>query len=195
MLEYKRLENSDLPALQEFCRVCEQNSNFNNASFASLKLQIMQPPFGQYWLVKEKSSGLVVGISGCHHFPEISEQTYRILYRSCLLQDFRVHGIKNLFRNITVNEPIFKNLAPLQIRWAKEQGGRNFIITTNSVKDEKWKEKMLQMNRVLKLMEKQQIVSLMHENMEIYHCLQNVWLLNEEKLRQDRARAGLETVD
>lgn len=189
MLTYREFTESDRPQLEEFCRRCEIAGHRNNASFAALKLEELRPPFGQYWLVLD--GGEVVGISGCHHFPQVGEHTYRILYRSCVLESHRIEGVTGLFRNITVNEPLFRDVVPLQIAWARQHGAREFVITTNAVHDEEWKGKMLQMNRVLALLEKQKTVSLLHAGMEVYHCRQNVWRLDEAKWLRDRALAGL----
>lgn len=180
MLKYKKLEKEDLSRLEVFCEACADLDLQNNSSFEALKISEIKPPYGQYWLVVDGATESIVGISGCHYLPEISSTAYRILYRSCMLPSYRMFKSNGLFKKITDHEPLFKNLVPLQVAWAKQQGAREIVITTNSSKDETWKEKMVQMDRVLRVMEKQKIVSLYRSDMELYNCLQNVWLLQEQ---------------
>ena len=184
MLIFRRLEKDDLAELMLFCTRCETEELKNNSSLDALKISEIQPPYGQYWIVLEPEKKQIVGISGCHQLREVSPQAYRILYRSCMLPSYRVFESKNLFKSVATNEPIFKNLAPLQVQWAKEQGGQDFFISTNVEIDEPWKEKMVQTNRVLALLARQKIVSLYKENVEIYHCQQNLWRLNESYFMQ-----------
>lgn len=180
MLRYKQLEESDLPQVEIFCQNCRELNLKNNSSFEALKIHEIKPPYGQYWLIIDDDTEKVVGISGCHHLPEVSEVAFRILYRSCLLPSYRMFQGQGLFKKITEHEPLFKNLVPLQVAWARQHGAREIFITTNSNRDENWKEKMLQMDRILRVMEKQKVVSLYRSDMELYNCRQNIWRLQDE---------------
>src|SRR5690606_3117057 len=112
MFTYGELEKKDYADVERFCFRCKQEGLKNNESITAMKWQEFQPPFGQYWVIRENVNNEIVGVSACHRFSDISDTAFRILVRSCMLPEFRIKQTVSLFKNIIVHEPIFKFLAP-----------------------------------------------------------------------------------
>jgi len=48
--QFRKLEEKDIPSLQEFCDTCKDLGYVNNQSFEAIKLDKMVMPYGQFFV-------------------------------------------------------------------------------------------------------------------------------------------------
>jgi hypothetical protein len=177
---YKRLTTvefdfSQLPAVEEFCKACKLAGYKNNDSLKSLKLDWCLELGGQFFLTYLNDK--IISLSGCHPLPEAGKGIYRILFRGATLPEYQnLHGTLS---KTHMNSIPFYHHAPEQIKWATIAGYANCVITTNRSN----KDGITSMNkshRVFKLLEKQHIVSCLHESLWLFNNDQSVWNLNTD---------------
>lgn len=164
-----------LQALEEFCNECKLAGYKNNDSVKSLKLEWCLTLGGQFFLTYLNNK--IISLSGCHPLPEAGTGVYRILFRGATLPEYQnLHG--SLSKTHMNSIPFYYH-APEQIAWATKEGYTNCVITTNQANKDGI-QSMNKSHRVFKLLEKQRIVSCLHEKLWLFNNDQSVWSLNTD---------------
>lgn len=162
-----------IKVLEEFCKECSLVGYKNNDSIKSMKLEWCLKLGGQFFLTFFNDK--LISLSGCHPLPEAGDNNYRILFRGATLPKYQnLHGTLS---KTHMNSTPFYYHVPKQIDWALSKGYSNYVITTNH-KNKDGIESMNKSHRVFKLLEKQNIVSCLHENLWLFNTEQSVWSLN-----------------
>lgn len=160
-------------ALEHFMSRCADSGIVNNSSRKALKLDEMSETRGRFWITLQDEQ--IVSMSGCQYLPVLGDGCYRIGFRAATLPEFRGHANKNLSKRWTGNWE-WQNVLPFQIRWARQQGARFMVITTNTPKnDVDPSGLMFRVDRMMKTFERRGDVTLLHENHYLYYAYQNVW--------------------
>jgi hypothetical protein len=162
-----------MKSVEEFCQACKLAGYKNNDSVKSMRLDWCLKLGGQFFLTYLNDR--LISLSGCHPLPEAGENIYRILFRGATLPSYQ-----NLYRTLSkthMNSIPFYSHVPRQVNWAKNLGYNTYAITTNhSNKDSI--QSMSKSHRVFKLLEKQHIVTCLHENLWLFNNEQSVWSVN-----------------
>lgn len=167
----------DLARLRFFCERCAELNIVNNSSFAKIKLDDFRNPSAKLWVVIDLDKNQeIIGMAGAHQLSEMGEDYYRLLFRGCILPAYRGMGAEGLSKK-HLNSYIFNYLTPLQIRWAQALGGKNFVVSTNV---DYHQTQTSPTDRVFKLLEKQGIVRLLHENYLLFGVIQNIWAIKPD---------------
>lgn len=165
-------------ALEEFCAQCSAHGYKNNASIDAMRLDWCLESGGQFFLTFVDKQ--VVSVSGCHPLLD----NYRTLFRGATLPEYQnIFGVPSKTHMGSI--PFFSHM-PLQMAWAESKGYDNHVVTTN------WSNpdgitSMSHSHRVFQLLEKQGIVSCLHEKINLFNTDQSVWLINKEKYLNARA--------
>lgn len=116
--------------LTKFMSKCNELGFKNNSSLKEMRWDWVKKNFGDFWaFIKDDD---IIAISGCHPFPGMENDTYRIGYRSAVLPgEDPFKGISKYGYNAIPNRILFQ----YQIRFGQLIGIDNFILTTNSDKD------------------------------------------------------------
>lgn len=169
----KQYEPTQKDELVEFCSKCSKLSYFNNMSLQAMKLDWCLSKNGQFFLTYYDN--LLIGLSGCHPLPQVDHNVFRILFRGIELPEFR--NIFNIVSKTHMTSIPFYYHIPLQIEWARKQGAKKFVVTTNWDNPDGIRS-MSKSHRVFQLLEKQNIVSCLIKEMTLYETVQSVWELN-----------------
>jgi|TARA_B110000116_G_scaffold165679_1_gene143239 hypothetical protein len=118
----------------DFCNKCDDLNYMNNNSFESMKWY-----WGEVRWVGTFIDDVLVSLSGIHKFPEIDENSFRMMFRGASLPGVKVplnirttpvrrHSNKDGSFKLFVN---FQQM-PLQQKWAYEQNeNATFYVTFN----------------------------------------------------------------
>ena len=173
--------SDQISAVEEFCRACELVGYKNNDSVKSMRLDWCLNLGGQFFLTYLNDK--IISLSGCHPLPEAGEHVYRILFRGATLPEYQ-----NLHRTLSkthMNSIPFYYHVPCQILWASSAGYTDYAITTNhNNKDDI--QSMNKSHRVFKLLEKQHMVTCLHENLWLFNNAQSVWSVNVDNYNTAR---------
>jgi hypothetical protein len=169
----RKLEDSDIPKLIEFCDKCKELGIENNKDLASMKLDKMHMPYGQFFIVLNPE-GDIVSVAGVHKFPEVSENAYRCLFRGAQLPGYAPAFSMNFF-NSGIH---FSYLLYMQIQFIQEfDKNAEFYISTNKNSDTgacSARMNAIMMPRIEKL----GIWRLFRKDTILYNTLQNIWKVN-----------------
>lgn len=168
------------PSLEKFCKLCQEQGYKNNQSLDAIKLEWCLDQGGQFFLTY--IDDIIVSISGCHPLPEISKDTYRILFRGATLHQYQNHlGIMSKTHMTSI--PFYTHI-PLAINWTNLLGNKQLVITTNW--DNSNVVSMNKSHKVLGLLAKQGIVDCLIEKTELFYTEQTVWQLNKDRYTEVR---------
>lgn len=168
--------------LEEFCSRCALVGYKNNSSLEAMRLDWCISIGGQFFLTLLDNE--IISVSGCHPLLDC----YRVLFRGATLPEYQnIFGVPSKTHMGSI--PFFSHL-PLQMAWAKSKRYVSQVVTTN------WSnpdgiESMSHSHRVFQLLERQGIVSCLHEKINLFNTEQSVWLINEHKYQE--AREGYRT--
>ncbi len=178
----------ELTKLNEFIVGCNKAGYTNNSSLAKLKLNEAKDPQLRYWVIEYNNN--IMALSGCQHLPEVSEKTYRLLFRGAQLPSMTKWWLT--MSRYHFNSLVFYYHIPLQVAWARKQGGEDFVITTHtgSPSDLAASGRMRNMYKVFCLLEKQKLVEHV-VTMELYGIPQAVWRLNLDMYTTLKEKANL----
>lgn len=170
--------NIHRPALEKFCKSCQEQGYKNNQSLDAIKLEWCLDHGGQFFLTY--LDDVIISISGCHPLPEVGTDVYRILFRGATLEQYQNHlGITSKTHMTSI--PFYTHI-PLAIDWVKRN--KRLVITTN------WNNptivSMNKSHRVLGLLAKQGIVDCLIEKTELFYTEQTVWQLNTDRYLEAR---------
>lgn len=184
-MEIKKLTNSDLPALEIFCNECKKLGWKNNDSIASIKLDKMVMPYGQYFIAVDGDK--IYSFAGVHQLPELGQNAWRCLFRGAQLPGYTPTWSMNFFKSgIHFNYFLYE-----QIKFVQQiNPDAEFYISTNVDNPDAGSSSRLNkimMPRLARL----GYVDLARENFVLYNTVQNVWkvnLTNYLKARQNSNR-------
>lgn len=177
-LKIEELDTSNLwqmNLLSAFCKECAELGIYNNSSIHSLKIELFKSLKLKYWIVIDLKLNKICGIAGAHQVPEISSGCYRLLFRGCMLPEYRGIGNGGLSKN-HLNSYLFKNLGPIQLKYARENGAHLTIVSTNVEQN----GGLSKTDRIFKLLYKNNRVRLVYENYKLYNTYQNIWEVSEK---------------
>jgi GNAT superfamily N-acetyltransferase len=161
--------------LAEFCERCARLGIENNSSLERLKIDTFKSRDLKYWLALDTVKNKVVGIAGAHRLPEMGVDCFRILFRGCILPEYRGRGVHGLSKGHR-NSFLFRYVTPLQIQWARGIGGKQFVITTNvSVQGG-----ASPTDRLFHRLERQGVVRKTAAHRMLFSTLQNVWTFQSD---------------
>ena len=166
--------------VEDFCLSCKEHGYKNNESLKAMKLEWCLVQGGQFFLTYYDDK--IISLSGCHPLPQAGKDVYRILFRGITLPEYK--NLQGALNKAHMNSIPFYNHIPEQVKWIKGlTDDPKLVITTNHANEITSMEKS---HRVFKLLEKQQIVSCMHERLSLFNTDQSVWLLNQDIYNQQR---------
>ena len=165
----KPLNINELPLeIFIFAENCKAQNIKNNESIEAMKLGKWKNE--NWWTTWVNDQ--IVSISGCHQFSEYKENCWRLMVRTATLKEFRGKAPGN-FRQIK-NDFNWGFILPYQIDYAKSQGAKTLVFTTNS--DLNGDFNSLRTDKTIRtILEPQGLVKLIDENVNIFYTKQNVW--------------------
>lgn len=130
MTEYLVTQDFSRYNLDKFMDRCAELGFHNNSSKREMRWDWVYENMGGFWaFVKDED---IISLSGCHPFPGMEGDTYRIGYRSVVIPgEDPFKGISKYGYNAIPNRILFQ----YQIRFCQRIGVENFILTTNSDRD------------------------------------------------------------
>lgn len=172
-----------IKSVEKFCYECSLVGYKNNDSVKSMRLDWCLNLGGQFFLTYKNDK--LISLSGCHPLPEAGKNVYRILFRGATLPEYQ--NLQGTLSKTHMNSIPFYHHTPRQINWARVIGYDDYAITTNhSNKD--GITSMSKSHRVFKLLEKQGLVSCLHENLRLFNNDQSVWSLRVDNYLAARNR-------
>jgi hypothetical protein len=175
MIQTRQLTEQDIPEIENFCNICKTLGYRNNESMEAMKFDWCQKN-GSFW--GNWYNNKLIAISGEHSLPEVGTNAIRILFRGCQIEN-PYKGLTSYHMNIVP----FRHTVPFLLEQHKD---KEFFISTNIKNDSSGR--MLNMHRVMHLLQKKGIVELYIDKIELYYTLQTVWKLNKEKYVEIRNR-------
>jgi len=177
MTETIRIQNPT--HLTDFIKLCKHMGFANNESLTALKWQWLIDNKGSWWATLLR--GNIIALSGVHPFKD----GYRTLFRG--VQTFQRPAGLNKYH---MSSYPFAEHLPLQIEWAQVMSNETDVpiyITTNVDNDASGK--MLRVNKIFQLLEKQKIVDFIGQE-DVYYTKQNTWKVNNEEYYRHRYKAS-----
>ena len=164
--------------MQPFYDECKLHGFVNNYSYKSMRFDFVKERVGNYWgLVSDR----LVAVAGCHKFPEVSDNAFRIQFRGCELPGT---DIKKSLSRSHFNSSTFRELIPYQIQWCERHGSDELYLTTNL--DNK-------NHRAMQLIAKQGFLTLYSQQI-LFEVEQSIWRFNIDKYISERKKIGIYTV-
>ncbi len=168
MTETIRIQNPT--TLTNFLKLCKHMGFANNENLTALKWQWLVDNNGSWW--GTVLNGNIIAVSGVHPFKD----GYRTLFRG--VQTFQRPAGLNKYHMSSYG---FAEHLPRQIEWAQVMSNDTDVpiyITTNVDNDASGK--MLRVNKIFNILEKQKIVDFVGEE-DVYYTKQNIWKLNKKE--------------
>lgn len=178
-LLFRKLDDSDLGSLTDFCNSCKSLGYTNNSSFESMKLSQMSFPYGEFFVGIDEETNTIFNVAGIHRVLEINEHAYRALFRGASLPGYGT-GLTGLRASHQ-----FIYLLNMQIDFILEHDPKaEFYLTTNHTQ---LQGKSSRMNDVwCPRAEKQGIISLIDDNFLYNHTPQRLWKIDVTYYKQWR---------
>lgn len=180
--QFRKLEESDIPALQDFCDACKELEYVNNQSFEAIKLDKMKPPYGQFFIGIDKDK--IFTIAGVHRLPEVSDRAWRCLFRGAQLPGYTPQWSMDIFKSgIHFSQFLYQ-----QIKFVQEiDPDAEFYVSTNV--DSNVGAKSSRMNNIMMpRIAKRGIWGLALENFMLFNVPQNLWKVNVQQYMEARER-------
>lgn len=180
-MNYKLIPYSDSIDLTNFYAKAHAKGFNNNSSKKMLVETISKENQWQIWLLMHNNH--VVGSSGAHSFPEMGENSFRILCRTCVFTDeLPIHRLRTRAGIIEHQSITPQFFIPTCIEWAGKNN--NLYITTNenSAGTQKlvhkiWAPMMSKTGCLRKI-----------DNIEYRGTMQTVWQLNVQEFYKQLER-------
>jgi hypothetical protein len=173
-----------IPKLEIFCNECSVLGYQNNVSLTAMKFHWCKE-HGEFFCAV--NDGKIIAVAGCHKFPEISPNGWRILFRGCELpfsDTFKGLG-KGDWNSIAQREFIPKFI---------EYCPSNELYITTNVDHDHSNGKSARNHRLMGLLAKQGILDKVKDAV-IYNTYQTVWKLNIDEYTRRRNRLRGKYVD
>lgn len=167
-----RLNEKNIPQIEEFCYKASVVGYKNNSSLEKMKFgnkyDLISVPV-YHGLFKDNN---LICVSGLHPLPDdlVLKNSVRCLFRSAILPGYNV--IPGLSKN-WMNNVAFSIILPYQIRYSKLHGFENIIATTPADNHDA-SGKMKRAHAAGHILEKNGIVEFC-KNEEYYGSLQSFW--------------------
>lgn len=174
VIEFIRDDARLIALLNEFCDRCSRLGIENNSSLKNLKIDAFNDRPFKMWVAYDRAKNKIVGTAGCHQLLELGPEYFRVLFRGCILPEYRGRGSEGLNKN-HLNSFLFRYATPLQIKWAKAHGGSRFVITTNVHAT----GGAASTDRLFHILEKQKVVRKLKSQVALFSTLQNIWEIDE----------------
>ena len=169
MFTIKKLDVNSLPnEIFIFCDRCREQSITNNSSIKAMKLGNWgNDAWWATWIGNE-----IVSVSGMHPLPEVSEDCWRVMFRTATLKEFRALA-GPISKNVT-HDFNWGKILPFQLEYAKEKKAKKVVFTTNSSREGDFNS--YRTNRIVeKTLAVSGLVKLIHKDVILYNAIQNVW--------------------
>lgn len=164
-----KLDISNIPdELYTFFKECSKDNIINNSNIKAMKIG----RFGHeaWWVTYIDNK--IVSISGMYHFPEISENCWRVMFRTATLKAYR--GLAGPVSKKFTHDFNWSKILPLQIEYGKQHGADLFVFTTNSTP--KGDANSYKTNKVIsRALVQSNMIKLLHKDINLYNTQQNVW--------------------
>jgi len=155
--------------LEKFCKSCKIEGITNNSSIAAMKIGMFEK---EAWWVTRLNDNQIISASGMYHFPEISKNCWRVLFRTATLTAYR--GLAGPVSKKFTHDFNWAKILPLQLEYGKTQGADMFVFTTNSAVG--GDPNSLKTNRIIsRALVQTGMIKLLHQDMTLYNTQQNVW--------------------
>ena len=166
-LTFKLYEDSDKPALEEFCRGCEALGYENNASIKAMKLEQ-----AYFFLAIDRNK--IVSVAGVQKLPEVNEYAWRCLFRGAQLPGYTPVWSMDIFKSGIH----FSHFLYMQIKLVQELDPQaEFYVSTNVKSDTGAKSSRMN-DIMMPRIAKRGIWDLYLENFDLYYVPQNLWKVN-----------------
>lgn len=169
----KKLTIDDYYELSKFCKKCNYYNFNNNKDFKSLKIDKFEQGKIDYYLIIENDK--IVGITGVDDLSHILENTKRILYRTCILPEFKPPNKNLSYAKFHMNWIPWSHITPIMI---KDNINYNLVFTTNNDSNNVDNSgRMFRVHNSLKNLIKYNIIINIGTH-NIYYTKQTVWEIN-----------------
>lgn len=165
--------------MDQFFRECKELNLVNNVSRETMRFDFVKERFGSFWGLE--SNDRLFGVAGCHEFPEVSPNAFRIQFRGCELPN---GDIKKGLAKSHFNSSTFRELIPYQIEWCENMGSDELYLTTNLDNRN---------HRAMQLIAKQGYLKL-HSTTTLFCVEQAIWRFDIEKYLSVRRKLGIYTI-
>ena len=167
--EIKFLNINDLPTeIFTFASKCKAQGLKNNQSIEAMKIGKWGNEAWWYTQIQNE----IASISACHSFDDYEKDCWRLMVRTATLREYRGKAPGSLRK--MHNDFNWGHILPYQIDYAKNQGAKRLIFTTNS--DSDGESNSLRTNRaVSRAFEPQGLAKLIEKDVTIFFTKQNVW--------------------
>lgn len=179
-LEFRKLEDSDLPCLEKFCNTCKDLGYENNSNFKAIKLDQMKMPYGQYFIGYDHEKKIIWNLAGVHQLPEINHNGWRCLFRGLQLPGYSM--INTLSKNLFKSCYQISYILPMQMQFIKNKySDAKFYMTSNNKKNEKYSGKSQRLDSIIMpSMERYGSFKRIYDDIELFYTRQSVWEINED---------------
>lgn len=166
------LEQTDLPMLATFCSECGLIGLENNKDFASIKLDKMSMPYGQFFVAVDNDR--IFSIAGIHHLPEVGPNAWRCLFRGAQLPGYTPKWSMDIFKSGIH----FAYFLYAQIKFIRERDSNaEFYISTNVDNPSAGSSSRLDKVMMPRLA-KQGYWNLDKADFTLFNTVQNLWKVN-----------------
>lgn len=187
-LEFRLLQESDYPDLEEFCNYFKKKGIKNNESFEAIKLDKMKMPYGQYFIGFDKEKSCIWNLLGAHHLPEIHDHAWRLFFRGAQLPGYRF--------GTALTTDIFKVgfqitfMIEMQIKFILNHDPKaEFFASTNTMEAEKFARSQFIDCYIAPALVKRGVFIKAFENFNLFHTSQNIWKFDIEKYFEERKKS------
>lgn len=182
-LTFRKLDDSDLDNLQNFCNACNNLGYYNNNSFRALKLNQMKMPYGQYFIGYDEDNDVIFNICGVHQMFEINDHAYRVFFRGASLPGYTTGklGIKGSFQ--------LMEILNMQVDFVLEHDpSAEFYFTTNIEHSETNGKSQRMDNLMAPRSARTGIFDVVNKDFTYMHTRQQVWRVNVPVYKEWRIR-------
>lgn len=174
-ITFKLLTSIDIPAIEVFCKECEILGYSNNMSLNAMKFD-SATFFGAF------EDNKLISLAGVHHFPEVNEHSYRVLFRGAQLPGHTPKFSLNIF-NSGIH---FSQFLYMQINHVRESDpDAEFYITANIDNPNAGKSSRIHKTMMPYLAQKG-YWDLVNPSMIIYNTEQSLWKVNVDYYLKSR---------
>jgi hypothetical protein len=166
-----------LPKLEIFCKEAEELGYNNNSSLEAMKYYNIKIFEGEYFCAIKDDK--IVAVAGCHRFPAVNENAWRVMFRGAQLPGHHSYGISKYHMDAIT----WRDILPAQIEFCDTD---ELYITTNVEHDASGK--MNKIHRLFQNLCKVGLVECYKETAIIEYTEQSVWKLNIDEYNTRRAK-------
>ena len=187
-LQFRLLQESDYPALEEFCNYFKKKGIKNNESFEAIKLDKMKMPYGQYFIGYDYDKEHIWCLMGLHRLPEIHDHAWRCLFRNAQLPGYRLGTA--LSTDLFKVGYQFTYLFEMQIKFIlKHDPKAEIFASSNTPNAEKFaRSQFIDQNIAPKLV-KRGVLTKHLENFMLYNTSQSIWKLDIDRYFEERKKS------